>query len=193
MRHRFNVGPGCHGRGLRGERFGGGGRGDAFGPERMGGRGGRGGRLFESGELRLVLLLLIDREPRHGYDIIRAIEAQTGGTYAPSPGVIYPTLTLLEEMGYVEATAAEGGKKMHTITPAGRTWLAENRAAAEAAFARLDVLRQRAEAVDTGPIFRAMNNLKAVLRQRLSADAGKETLFAVADCIDEAARKIERL
>ena len=79
-----------------------------FGDE--GGRGGRGRgrrarRMFESGELRLVLLKLIADEPRHGYDLIRAIEELTGGEYAPSPGVVYPTLTLLQDMGLIEEAA----------------------------------------------------------------------------------------
>ena len=70
------------------------------------GRGRR--RMFESGELRLVLLKLIADEPRHGYDLIRAIEELTGGEYAPSPGVIYPTLTLLQDMGLIEEAEGEG-------------------------------------------------------------------------------------
>ena len=65
-------------------------------------------RMFESGELRLVLLKLIADEPRHGYDLIRAIEELTGGEYAPSPGVVYPTLTLLQDMGQIEEAAGEG-------------------------------------------------------------------------------------
>ena len=65
-------------------------------------------RMFESGELRLVLLKLIAEQPRHGYDLIRAIEEMTGGEYAPSPGVVYPTLTLLQDMGLIEEAAGEG-------------------------------------------------------------------------------------
>jgi len=167
-----------------------------FGPrgddERSGRRGGR-RRMFEGGELRLVILLLLEGEPRHGYDIIREIETRTGGAYAPSPGVVYPTLTLLEELGHVEVRAAEGAKKLYAVTEAGSAHLAENRKDAEAALARLEELRQKSEVVDAGPVFRAMSNLKAVLHQRLSAQPDKQLLFAVADLIDEAARKIERL
>ena len=162
-------------------------------PSGPGRPGGRTRRMFEGGELRLVLLLLIEGEPRYGYDIIRDIEARTGGAYSPSPGIIYPTLTLLEEMGFVQTSAADGPKKIHAITPAGRAHLGEARALADAALARLDVLRQRAEAVDAGPVHRAMSNLKTALRQRLSDDVDKQLLFAVADAIDDAARKIERL
>lgn len=156
-----------------------------------GGRGRR--RMFEGGELRLVMLLLLESEPRHGYDIIREIEARTGGVYAPSPGIVYPTLTLLEELGQVEGRAREGAKKLYAITEAGLAYLAEKRSEAEAALARLDALRMKSEVMDTGPIFRAMSNLNAVLHERLSDRPEKDLLFSVADILDEAARKIERL
>lgn len=149
--------------------------------------------MFEGGELRLVMLLLLESEPRHGYDIIREIEARTGGVYAPSPGIVYPTLTLLEELGQVEGRAREGAKKLYAITEAGLAYLAEKRSEAEAALARLDALRMKSEVMDTGPIFRAMSNLNAVLHERLSDRPEKDLLFSVADILDEAARKIERL
>ena len=155
------------------------------------GRGRR--RMFEGGELRLVMLLLIEQEPRHGYDIIREIEARTGGAYAPSPGIIYPTLTLLEETGLIETQSTEGAKKLFAITEPGRAELAKSRAEAEVALARLEALRKRGEATDMGPVFRAMTNLKAVLQQKALDSADKEQLFSVAEIIDEAARKIERL
>jgi len=182
-----------HGRGGRGfGRPGFGGRGEGGPGEGRGeGRGRR--RMFEGGELRLVILLLIEAEPRHGYDIIREIETRTGGAYAPSPGVVYPTLALLEDVGQAEARASEGAKKLFAITPAGVAHLDENRAEAEAALARLDALARKDEAIDTGPVFRAMANLKAALRMRLDGAPDKTLLFAVADEIDEAARKIERL
>jgi DNA-binding PadR family transcriptional regulator len=154
------------------------------------GRGRR--RMFEGGELRLVLLLLLESEPRHGYDLIREIETRTGGVYAPSPGIIYPTLTLLEEIGQVEVQATDSTKKRYAITKAGADHLDENRREAELALARLDQLRARGEAVDHGPVFRAMSNLKTVLHRRLSDQPDKDLLFSVADIIDEAARKIER-
>jgi DNA-binding PadR family transcriptional regulator len=157
-----------------------------------GGRGGR-RRMFEVGELRLVMLLLMESQPRHGYDIIRELETRTGGVYAPSPGIVYPTLTMLEELGQVEARATQGARKLYAITEAGSAHLAENRNDAEVALARLNELRLKSEVVDAGPVFRAMSNLKAVLHQRLSGQPEKELLFSVADLIDEAARKIERL
>src|SRR5205085_5536627 len=82
-------------------------------------------RMFEGGELRLVLLKLIADEPRHGYDLIRAIEDLTGGEYAPSPGIIYPTLTLLQDMGLIEEAAGEGARKPFQATDEGRAHLEE--------------------------------------------------------------------
>ncbi|MFO1129708.1 MAG: PadR family transcriptional regulator [Rhodospirillales bacterium] len=150
-------------------------------------------RMFESGELRLVFLLLLEGQPRHGYDLIREIEARTGGAYAPSPGVVYPTLSLLEDMDQVQAQATEGTRKLYAITPAGLAYLEENRKEAEATMQRLEALRLTSEALDAGPVFRAMTNLKTALQQRLSGGADKTVVLAMADAIDEAARKIERL
>src|SRR3546814_11329261 len=95
-----------------------------FRSEHGGGRGRR--RMFDGGELRLVLLKLIADDARHGYDLIREIEDLTGGAYAPSPGIVYPTLTLLGDMGSIEEQAAEGTRKQFAITAAGRAHLDEN-------------------------------------------------------------------
>jgi DNA-binding PadR family transcriptional regulator len=156
-------------------------------------RRGSGRRMFDSGELRLLLLLLLEAGPRHGYDIIREIENRTGGEYSPSPGVVYPTLTHLEELGFAAGQASEATKRLYAITEAGLTHLNENRAGAEVAAARLETVRKKREAVDSGPVFRAMGNLKTVLRERLVDAGDKQVLFDVAEIIDEAARKIERL
>jgi DNA-binding PadR family transcriptional regulator len=94
------------------------------------------GRMLASGDLRLVALYFIEEQPRHGYDLIKAIEEKTKGLYSPSPGVVYPALTFLEEAGYATATA-EGNKKLYTITEEGRAHLAENR---EAVQSTLDFL-----------------------------------------------------
>jgi DNA-binding PadR family transcriptional regulator len=149
--------------------------------------------MFESGELRLVLLLLLEDQPRHGYDFIREIEERTGGAYTPSPGVVYPTLTMLEELGQIEQTGADGPKRLFAITPAGLAQLEEGRTEATAALARLDALGAETSRVDSGPVRRAMMNLDAVLKQRLSGSQDKDVLFNVAELIDDAARKIERL
>ncbi len=155
--------------------------------------GGRGRRMFDGGELRLILLKLIEETPRHGYDLIREIEARSGGAYAPSPGVVYPTLTLLDDMGLIEGSA-EGTRKAYTITDAGRAELADKAAEIEALFARLAELGRMQERHSGGPVRRAMGNLRAVLQDRLGhSDVDPETLHAVAAILDEAAQKIERL
>lgn len=100
----------------------------AFGPGFRGGPGGpfRAGRMLGDGDLRLIVLALLAEQPRHGYDIIKALEERSHGAYSPSPGVVYPTLTYLEEAGYA-AALAEGNKKVYTITDTGRAHLGDNR------------------------------------------------------------------
>ena len=109
------------------------------------GGGGRGGRrrMFDAGELRLVLLKLIADQPRHGYDLIRAIEELTHGAYAPSPGVVYPTLTMLQDMGLIEEAKGEGSRKAFQVTAEGEAHLAEKADEIEALLERLEEARQR--------------------------------------------------
>jgi len=156
-------------------------------------RGGRRGRMFDGGELRLVLLKLIADEPRHGYDLIRAIEQLTGGAYAPSPGVVYPTLTLLDEMGLIAEQASEGAKKRFAATEAGRVHLAERAAEVEALIGRLTAIGEHRSRSDHRPIRRAMNNLRYAVKARMMDGVEGETLHDMAAILDEAAQKIERL
>src|SRR6478609_2638378 len=92
----------------------------------MGRRRGKAARFFEQGDLKYVILRLLDEKPRHGYDIIKELETRFGGSYAPSPGTVYPTLTMLEDMGYARVIPEEGGKKIYEITEEGRKYLAEH-------------------------------------------------------------------
>ncbi|MBJ7501987.1 MAG: helix-turn-helix transcriptional regulator [Sphingopyxis sp.] len=182
-------------------RHGGRGFGHGFGGRGFGGRfrdddegRGRRRRMFDGGELRLVLLKLIADEPRHGYDLIRQIEELTGGAYAPSPGVIYPTLTLLDDMELVEAADSDGAKKLFAITEAGRIELDANRDAVDALIARLTEVGEERQRTESASVRRAMGNLKAVLMNRLGdRDLGEATLHDIVALIDEAAQKIERL
>lgn len=161
---------------------------------RRGPGGGRRGRMFDGSELRLVLLKLIADEPRHGYDLIREVEAMTGGAYAPSPGVIYPTITLLDEMGFIEEQRSEGAKKRFAATDTGRTHLTENAEQVEALLARLRALGEHRQRVDAAPIRRAMGGLKMAVMDRFgSGDAPQEMVHEVAAMIDELAQKVERL
>src|SRR6202167_1264790 len=90
------------------------------------GRGSGRGRVFDQGDLRFVLLRLVAEKPAHGYELIKEIEERLGGAYSPSPGVIYPTLTLLEEMGYAQASQDPQGRKLYGLTPEGERILADN-------------------------------------------------------------------
>ena len=124
---------GRHGRGRGGddEEEGGG-----YG--RWGGWGRGGGRALGHGDLRLLLLALIGEKPRHGYDLIRAVEERFGGAYAPSPGAVYPLLTMLEEQDLIRSTP-EGTKKLYAITAEGEAYLKENEAAVQGILTRIDM------------------------------------------------------
>ena len=162
--------------------------------ERGEGRGGGRRRVFDSAELRLVLLKLIADQPRHGYELIRAIEELTGGSYVPSPGMVYPTLTMLDEMGHVEEAKAEGTRKAFAATAAGISHLAERKEEIDTLFARLAKLASEQERTDAAPVRRAMGNLRAVLIHRLGREGvGLQTVHDAVAIIDEAAQRIERL
>ena len=193
-RHGFGRGFGMgFGRGMRGGRgagfgpgWGGEGRGRGHGPGRHGG-----GRLFDHGTLRWVLLSLIAEKPSHGYELIKAVETRLGGAYSPSPGVIYPTLTLLEEMGALEATA-QGGKKLYAITETGRALLAENAEAVAAVQARMDKFAahvRRPEAIQE-----AIGRLRATVHARLTGETAltEAQVQAVADILNAAADGVEK-
>ncbi|MBD2842446.1 PadR family transcriptional regulator [Erythrobacter sp. KMU-140] len=164
----------------------------------------RRGRMFGSGELRLALLALINEEPRHGYELIRAIEDMTGGAYAPSPGAVYPTLQMLEEEGQIKQAKPKSkdddgepsGKKPFKATKSGKAELEERAAEVDELMGRLGEHGERAERVKqkSPDLFRAMGNLANVLKNR--AKAGKldqNTINEIVDIIDEVAKRIERL
>ena len=151
------------------------------------------GRLFAYGDLRLIVLHLIAEKPRHGYEIIKAIEEQVGGAYSPSPGVIYPTLTMLEELGHVTIAAGDGAKKLHAITPEGKAYLEAYRPAVDALLARMEEANRTHGGGPAPQILRAMENLKLAVRMRLSrGPLSEEQINAVAAAIDSAAAGVER-
>jgi DNA-binding PadR family transcriptional regulator len=161
-----------------------------------GGWGGKRGRrrMFDSGELRLVLLQLIADQPRHGYDLIRAVEEMTHGTYAPSPGVVYPTLTMLQDMGLIEEAKGEGARKAFQVTGEGKEHLAENAEQVDALLARLKDLGSDERKAGGAPIKRAIGNLLSALWHRATReDSDEGTLHKIAAILDEAAQKIEQL
>jgi DNA-binding PadR family transcriptional regulator len=149
--------------------------------------------MFDSGDLRLVILALVAEKPRHGYEIIKALEERVGGGYSPSPGVVYPTLTLIEEMGYATAAQDQGGRKLYTLTAEGEAFLAANRAQVDAIFARLDGANSDRRG-EIAPLWRAMENLRMAVRLRVRRRAASPAeIQAVADALDAAAKAIERI
>jgi DNA-binding PadR family transcriptional regulator len=137
----------------------------------------------------MLVLHLISEKPRHGYEIIKAIEDLAGGAYAPSPGVVYPTLTLLEELGQVTAVT-EGSRKSYAITPAGTEALAAEQDTLKAILLRIAAAQPREAAA---PVIRAMENIKTALRLKLGRDTTPEQNRKIADVLDAAARQIEEL
>ncbi len=171
------------------------GRHAGHGGREEGSEGGRSGlgRFFAHGDLRLVILNLIAEKPRHGYEIIKEIEERVAGAYSPSPGVIYPTLTLLDELGHVTVSARDGAKKLHAITDDGRAFLAANRTALDPILARMDEASRAHGGGTAPPILRAMENLKVALRMRLArGPLTQDEVQGVAAALDAAATGVER-
>jgi DNA-binding PadR family transcriptional regulator len=160
----------------------------------FGGFGGDRERLFDSGELRLVILALLAEKPSYGYEIIKAIEERLSGGYAPSPGVVYPTLTLLEEEGYATVSSAEGSKKLYTVTELGAEFLKTNQATVKAIFGRME---QAGKAFGRGrspQIMRALMNLKFALKMRAGqGNLSPEQTRKITEAIDAAARVISEV
>ena len=156
------------------------------------GRGGRIGRFLEHGDLRFVILALIDEQPRHGYELIKELEERSGGAYRPSPGVIYPTLSLLEDEGFVRQAGGDTGRKLYEVTDEGRAALADNRLGVDAVFERMKEASAGSE-ISAPRIARAMSNLGLALRHRMSRQpVTPEQLDAIVKAIDDAAGAIEK-
>src|SRR6516165_4306196 len=167
------------------------------------GRGGRAflaGRRLAAGDLRLVLLALLAERASHGYELIKALEERSGGFYTPSPGMIYPALTWLEEMGYA-SVAAEGTKKLYSITDAGRTYLNENRQSADAMLRQLDYIGRKMGRVreifggfeeeedsDAQGLGAARRDLRQALREKQGAAADERS--RIAQVLRDAAARI---
>lgn len=150
-------------------------------------------RMFESGELRLVLLKLIADEPRHGYQLIRAIEDLTEGDYAPSPGIVYPTLTMLEDMGLIREQKSKEAKKVFEATDEGRAHLEENEEEVEELMERLEGHGRTRRHGQRPEIGRAIGNLMTALRNRVAEEGWNDDILEeIVDVLDQAAQRIER-
>ena len=162
----------------------------------------RAGRMLAQGDLRLLALTLIAEQPRHGYEIIKLIEEKTGGWYSPSPGVVYPTLTFLEEAGYV-TVEADGAKKLYTITEAGQAYIEENRAIVDAIIGRLFAIGEKMSRMNRhfggdrdrdsrlpSLVQAAIDNLREATEQTLQADREADT--RIVEILARAAAEIRR-
>jgi len=167
--------------------------GDDEGEGGWGGMGGRfrGGRVFGHGDLKLILLALIAEQPRHGYELIRTIEEMFDGAYAPSPGAVYPTLTLLEEIGHV-SVQSDDGKKLYTITAEGKAFLAENKEAVDAVMSRMQqTAKMFARAAAPMALREAMHSLKRALFMH-GGPWNAEEVKRIGDIIRKAAEEIAK-
>jgi len=166
-----------------------------FGAGRRG-RGGpfRGGRMFEQGDLKYVILQLLQEKPRHGYEIIKALEERFGGMYSPSAGTVYPTLTLLEDMGYARVSVEEGGKKIYSITDEGRTYLAQNRSAVDDIFDRITELGSTFLSDAVMDVNRAIKDVaQATYRGAPRVFQDKEAVTKIRETLDRATKEIEEI
>jgi DNA-binding PadR family transcriptional regulator len=168
-------------------------KGDAERGDRHFGWGRLGHRIFGHGDIRYVILALLSKKPSYGYELIKAIEELFSGAYAPSPGLVYPTLTMLVELGYVTAESGDGDKKLYAVTPEGNSFLKANGPIVDMLFGRMAhaaALHKRAESPQ---IVRAIQNLKLALKLKSSAgELTDKQVQAIADALDAAARSIEQ-
>ena len=178
-----------HDRGFHRSRHGWGGHHRGEHGERRGGR--RFGRFFEHGDLRWVVLALLEEQPRHGYELIKELEERTGGAYRPSPGVVYPTLSLLEDEGFVRQAGGETGRKLYQITDEGKAELDKLRTTVEGLFAQMEESARHA-----GPgrprVGRAMMNLGMAIKNRMQRSISPEELDRIVAMIDDTAAAIEK-
>ncbi|HLM68105.1 MAG TPA: PadR family transcriptional regulator [Longimicrobium sp.] len=189
----------CGPRGRRGggggpwEWFGGGGPGGPGGPWQGGGPGR--GRMFGHGDLKFVVLSLLEEKPRHGYEIIRELEARFGGAYSPSPGTVYPTLSLLEDLGYARATAEDGStRKVFEITDEGRKYLEENRPLVDEIFGRVDEFGSFMFGSVMSVLGGAFAGLgRATFRAAMRHQGDEEWVKRAREVMERAARDIEGL
>jgi DNA-binding PadR family transcriptional regulator len=148
--------------------------------------------VFEQGDLKYVILQLLEEKPRHGYEIIKELEERFAGAYAPSPGTVYPTLTMLEDLGYARARTEEGGKKVYEITDEGRTYLRENKSTVDDIFERITEFGASfftAPMVELSQAFKHLGWATYSAAPRYARDP--ERVRKVKEILERAAREVE--
>lgn len=149
--------------------------------------------MFEQGDLKLVILRLLEGRPRHGYQVIKELEERSGGRYTPSPGTVYPTLTMLEEMGYAKSSD-DAGRKVYAITDEGRKFLAENQTTVDDVFERLAELGASIFGDGVRPAHEAMAELgRAYWKATMRKPATPETITKAAEILRRAAAELDGL
>ena len=153
---------------------------------------GRAARFFEQGDLKYVILRLLEEKPRHGYDIIKELESRFGGSYAPSPGTVYPTLTMLEDLGFARVVPEEGGKKIYEITDEGRKHLADHSTTVDDIFERIARFVEGFTDAPMTELNQAFQRLaKTTYRTATGHIRDKEKIERIRDIIRRAADEIE--
>ena len=150
--------------------------------------------MFEQGDLKYVILRLLDEKPRHGYEVIKELEDRFGGAYSPSPGTVYPTLTMLEDLGYAQVNTDEGGRKVYSITDAGRAYLAEHSATVDSIFERIARFVEGffdEPMMDVNHAFRRLGRSAYAQASRNVSDQAR--LRRIREILDEASAAIEQL
>jgi DNA-binding PadR family transcriptional regulator len=186
---------GCGHEGRHFGRFGGRGeRGEFRGHRERFERGFGGGRerMFDGGDLQIIILDLLAKKPSYGYELIKAIEERLSGGYAPSPGVIYPTLTLLEERGFTEVVSSEGNRKVYGVTETGKAELESNADRLKAITERIEHSGERFERMRSVQVMRAFRNLGEAVRGRMfRGELTEEQIAKIAEAIETAAKTID--
>jgi DNA-binding PadR family transcriptional regulator len=150
--------------------------------------------MFEQGDLKYVVLQLLQEKPRHGYEIIKELEERFSGAYSPSPGTVYPTLTMLVDLGFAVARDEEGGKKIYEITDAGRAHLAEHRSTVDDIFERMAEFGTSLFGGKMMDVNRAFADLgRAVYGSAFRRSAEPEVLAKMREVLERAAKEIDEL
>ena len=152
----------------------------------------RGGRMFEQGDLKYVILQLLEEKPRHGYEIIKELEERFRGAYSPSPGTVYPTLTMLEDLGYAKANTEEGGRKIYEITPEGRQYLEQNKRTVDDIFERIASFGSSLFDAPMMDIHHAMKDLgRATYSAAWQHASDKDRIARIREILQRATKEVE--
>ena len=147
--------------------------------------------MFDQGHLKYVILQLLEEKPRHGYEIIKEIEDRFSGAYSPSPGTVYPTLTLLEDLGYARAKPEEGGKKIYEITDEGRAHLAENKPLIDDIFSKIEEFAQSIFGEPMMDVNRGLKNVASAIYGSKRSGRNAEQIRKIKEILDRAAADID--